>query len=212
MTTTEREILGRFADYIVYQSLHKNLTPLPREQIIDILYLTAEQYNLTISAENAELRKALSVVATNIGNGSYASPTASLTFLTKGVPDEVRLEVADLKAENRRLKTALENAYKNIESNKGMIEYLEKENRRLYEIIWKTDKESKLLAFYIERAKLNEQYLSVIKGEHDELFEIATEQGWQSTRIKQGEDCRAKLKANEEAIAKLEMPIAHSQV
>ena len=64
--------------------------------------------------EIARLRGGLSKVATNIGNGSAASPDCSLGFLCDDVPGEVRLETYKLRTQlaaaeamNGRLREAL---------------------------------------------------------------------------------------------------------
>lgn len=66
--------------------------------------------NDALIEENEKLREALSLIATNIGNGSVVSPNASLEFLTKDIPNEVKLacvnyrrEIELLKARNEKL-------------------------------------------------------------------------------------------------------------
>lgn len=44
-----------------------------------------------LTAENIRLRRALSEVVKNLGNGSAAAPMASLDFLCVAVPNEVKL-------------------------------------------------------------------------------------------------------------------------
>lgn len=55
--------------------------------------------SVKLETELAAMRKAMSQVATNIGNGSFASPDASPEWLTKEVPEEVRLYCARLRGE-----------------------------------------------------------------------------------------------------------------
>ena len=52
-----------------------------------------------LRAENQQLREGLSLVAKNIGNGAFASPDASLDWLTKEVPAEVKLYCQRLRDE-----------------------------------------------------------------------------------------------------------------
>lgn len=56
----------------------------------------------SLREENKRLREGLSLVAKNIGNGSFALPDASIDFLTKQVPEEVRLVIIQLKNEKRK--------------------------------------------------------------------------------------------------------------
>lgn len=66
--------------------------------------------NDALIEENEKLRDALSLIASNIGNGSVVSPRASMEFLTKDLPNEVKLacvnyrrEIELLKARNEKL-------------------------------------------------------------------------------------------------------------
>ena len=66
--------------------------------------------NDALIEENEKLRDALSLIASNIGNGSVVSPKASMEFLTKDLPNEVKLacinykrEIELLKARNEKL-------------------------------------------------------------------------------------------------------------
>ena len=66
--------------------------------------------NEDLMVENQKLRDGLSLAASNIGNGSGASPQASLEFLTVEVPAEIKLvcenyrrEINFLKARNEKL-------------------------------------------------------------------------------------------------------------
>lgn len=68
--------------------------------------ITAEELN-KLREENKKLREGLSLVARNIGNGSFALPDASIDFLTKEVPEEVRLVVRRLKYEQRNSKNII---------------------------------------------------------------------------------------------------------
>jgi hypothetical protein len=72
--------------------------------------LSLLEENDALIEENEKLRDALSLIATNIGNGSVVSPNASLEFLTKDLPNEVKLacvsyrrEIELLKARNEKL-------------------------------------------------------------------------------------------------------------
>ena len=63
-----------------------------------------------LEEENKKLREGLSLAASNIGNGSGASPQASLEFLTVEVPAEIKLvcenyrrEIKFLKDQNEKL-------------------------------------------------------------------------------------------------------------
>jgi hypothetical protein len=49
--------------------------------------------------ENEVLRQGLSRVATNIGNGSFALPEASINFLAFDVAEEVRVVINNLRAQ-----------------------------------------------------------------------------------------------------------------
>ena len=66
--------------------------------------------NDALIEENEKLRDALSLIASNIGNGSVVSPRASMEFLTKDLLNEVRLacvnyrrEIELLKVQNEKL-------------------------------------------------------------------------------------------------------------
>lgn len=56
-----------------------------------------------LELENAQLRAGCSAIATAIGNGSAASPEASVEFLTTALALEVRLYCEALRRENARL-------------------------------------------------------------------------------------------------------------
>ena len=67
--------------------------------------------------EIAALRKGLSDAATNIGNGTFAAPYASLHFLTVDLPEEIKVYCESLRNENARLKSK-------VESSEGMLKQL----------------------------------------------------------------------------------------
>lgn len=52
-----------------------------------------------LETELAEMRQAMSRVATNLGNGSFATMDASHEWMTKEVPEEVRLYCERLRRE-----------------------------------------------------------------------------------------------------------------
>ena len=63
--------------------------------------IPAEQRLAELEAETKRLRAALSRVVANLGNGSAASPDASLDFLC-AVPHEVKLYVQSIKNQNQK--------------------------------------------------------------------------------------------------------------
>jgi hypothetical protein len=60
--------------------------------------------NEYLMVENQKLREGLSLAASNIGNGSGASPQASLEFLTVEVPAEIKLVCENYRREIKFLK------------------------------------------------------------------------------------------------------------
>lgn len=60
--------------------------------------------NEDLMVENQKLREGLSLAASNIGNGSGASPQASLHFLTVEVPAEIKLVCENYRRDIKFLK------------------------------------------------------------------------------------------------------------
>ena len=71
--------------------------------------------------ENKALRDGLSLVADNIGNGSFASPDASLDFLSVEVPKEVKLYCQRLRDELANAARALKLADSSLELAKQAL-------------------------------------------------------------------------------------------
>lgn len=65
-------------------------------------------YHINQERENNALRAGLSLVATNLGNGSFAAPTASIEFLCVCLPREVKAVCDDLRTERDALRRRVE--------------------------------------------------------------------------------------------------------
>lgn len=65
--------------------------------VADLLALAKQ-----LETENRQFRNGCSQIAANLGNGSAASPDASVGFLTDGLANEVKLYCEDLRKEAKR--------------------------------------------------------------------------------------------------------------